>query len=257
MSEQQRIIDYLNAYKEQIGYNFISKYHQHWIDDTKLMSVTQFINSDKEVFDAVKISERCSKDSSSIYYKIEPEQIRLYWNLRTSLGTNKHAQVERYLKNNLTNDDNFLEQNAFEKHNIIPENTLSEFEFCSKKYLLGGIADIVQFIETDDKVIIYISDVKTVNEISDWNYEGYVRQLLTLSKLLKMMLNGFDNHKKIIIKPKYIIHIKPIQKEIREGLDIWDLDAFEKPLFIKVDNYENFIPKLKNLFEKRLKELTQ
>jgi len=255
MSEQERIIKYLNEYKKQIGYCFVQEHHQHWLDGEKLMSVTQFINLDKEPFDPIKMSEKCSKDSTSIYYKIKPEQIRLYWNLRTHLGTNKHAQVERWLKHNLSKDDVFTEQKDFEEHGITPENTISEFEFCSQKYMLGGIADIVQFVETDDKVTIYISDVKTVNKISDWNYEGYVRQLLTLSKLLNMMLKGFENNKKIIVRPKYIIHIKPIQKEVRKGLDIWDLEAFEPPLFIKVNDYKNFLPRLKKLFDKRLENL--
>ena len=255
MTEKQRIINHLNDYKKEVGYAFVPDQHQHWMDGKKLMSVTQFIHQDKEPFDAIKISERCSKDTSSIYYKIEPEQIRLYWNLRTRLGTNKHAQVERWLKHNLSKDDIFTERSYFEEHNIIPENTVSEFEFCSEKYLLGGIADIVQFVETDDKIKIYISDVKTTNEVSDWNYEGFVRQLLTLSKLLNMMLFDFESDKKIVIRPKYIIHIKPIQKEVREGLDIWDLEAFEPPLFINVDNYSDFIPRLKNLFEKRLEEI--
>jgi len=255
MLEQKKIIEYLNTYKEQVGYKFVERDHQHWLNGDKLMSVTQFINSDKEPFDAEKISERCSRDPNSIYYKIKPEQIRFYWNLRTHLGTNKHAQVERWLKRNLSKDDNFTEQIHFEEHGITPENTISEFEFCSEKYMLGGIADIVQFVETDDKVTIYISDVKTVNEISDWNYEGFVRQLLTLSKLLNMMLKEYESDKKIVVRPKYIIHIKPFQKEVREGLDIWDLESFEPPLFIKVDNYKNFLPRLKNLFEKRLEEL--
>lgn len=246
MTLKERLRTYMEKLYEKYGYKFNSKYHQHSIKDLKLTSVTGFINGFEEPFDADEIIDKITKLPSSDYYELEPEFIKSQWACLRMLGTNMHTRVELWFKEKI-NDVDFEYADYFRKCNLSPDNCLSEVPVFNKSYKLGGIIDIVQIIETDEEVKLFISDVKTSSGMSVNEDKQRVAslQVYLYSLLLQVLLKGFKYHKPISVHRGQIISIESSIKDMSKPIDIFDLTQFKPPLSLNTLNRPQIYDEIK------------
>ncbi len=162
------------------------------------ISVTSLISAFKAPFDAVKISEKVSRNPNSKWFGLSPERIRSIWSgesIRASeMGSNYHKQ----------RDSDISEVNSIEKDGVTlpvikslydhsskvklaPSQTLTEgvypehFIYLSSAGLCGQ-ADKVEIIKGTVRISDYKTN-KTINANGFKNWEG----------IISMMQSPLDN----------------------------------------------------------------
>jgi predicted patatin/cPLA2 family phospholipase len=249
---KQKIENYLKELYKKYGYRFNAKFHSHSVDSIKLQSVTGFINSFGEPFNAKKIISEITVNPNSEYYQLDSEFIQRQWQSLAVLGTKMHHRAELWLQNKI-NDTDFQFAEYFRKNNLIPENCLSEVSLFNLNYLLGGIADTIQILELDDKIQINVFDIKTTKNISE-NYDKQKSaslQIYIYSLLLKNLMQKFKFEKPLEIKCGQIISIESNVKDIRKEINTHDLTQFKEPILLNLVKEQEHYDFIKNEMLKR------
>lgn len=228
---QECLTDFHNS--ENFKLKHFRSSHEYILNGVKLTSVTQFINSFEPPFNAPEIAEKVSKLESSQYYNLPIDFILQGWNARSVLGKNKHQQVEHFLKG--TNLQDFSEKEWLIENNITPDSCLSEVALFNKKYLLGGICDIVQINEEENIYFIKVLDLKTsTGIIKDFDkHRTYSKQIILYTLMLKSILKDLILDKPFKILPGEIINIEP-NINVKEAVNVHNMAQFTKPSIIPI-----------------------
>lgn len=137
-------------------------------------SVTTFINSFFEPFDAAAIaqrivsSDRCATDPTYAYYRVtSPEAVQRMWDLNNRYGKVLHNQIDTFYKTGerpAQVHEDFAHFLAFHERVVVARNwrvVATEYEMYEKVLRLRGVVDAV-FQRPDDGALVLV-DWKRVN----------------------------------------------------------------------------------------------
>ena len=158
---------------------FIEEGHKYELlkdKDYKFNSVTTLIHEYAEPFDAIAISERCSRDHKSEYFRMDPVDIRKQWEEASKSGTSLHEYGEdllNYVDTLMSSEDNLLLPAPPDnpKARFVPEIVenlkasgyklaLTELLVYDLSLDLAGQSDILLKKEVDEKTNFMIYDWK-------------------------------------------------------------------------------------------------
>lgn len=157
----------------------IKKKHIYVIcGETDYMSVTTFVHSHFDHFDAEKVAEQISNSKKAImdeeyeYYSMSKEEILEYWSNNAQKGTDLHYDIECYY-NNIPRSNNSIEYKYF--MNFVRDHQdfvafRTEWRIYSSKLKLAGSIDMVFIDPKTGKLKIY--DWKRSKEIKKKGYNG-------------------------------------------------------------------------------------
>ncbi len=263
------------------------KHHKHLyesIDPTDKIiwtSVTKFISLFKEPFDAVKISEKSSKNKKSKWYGVSPQMIQNIWKMESEradqAGTWYHNQREDDISSldTLERDGRALPiikpiingDIKFAPVQQLTEGIYPEHFVYLKSAGICGQADRVEVVRD----VINITDYKTNKEIKTQgfkNWEGVTKKMLgPISHLDDCNLNHYtlqvSMYMHIMIKHNpnlrpgkmELQHVTFKIKELDEfGFPIAVKDAFGKPIVDKITHYT--VPYLRSEVREMIKYFT-
>ena len=236
--------------------------HIYTIDgDSNYKSVTTWVHSNFEHFDADKIIDNMMKNSEkwrkNKYYGMTKQEIKALWDKNrdeaANAGTKMHYDIECFYNNNVQ-ENNSIEYEYFmnfhEKHaDLKPYRT--EWMIWDKELKLAGSIDMI-YEEEDGSLSIYdwkrckeitkitrfnkYSNNEIISHLPDTNYWHYCLQLNVYKALLEKNYN-----KKI--KDLYLVCLHPESKRKNyEKIKVCDLEDEIKMLFEeRMNNLEKII----------------
>ena len=170
----------------EIKITFNEKEHRYF-DQFKreYTSVTTFIGK-QFPFDADEVIAKIQTYPQSKYYKMPAEEIKALWENTAVQGNRVHNACEDFLKEGKFPKDSDLQPlvHQFSKLKFKGE-VLSEYIVFDERYLLAGMADIIEVC--DD--VIYVSDIKTSNKIEDDKLFQYSIQLELYRRFCQRLFN--------------------------------------------------------------------
>ena len=234
-------------------------------DDFKWVSVTRLVGQFKEKFDAVAVSEKCSKGKNAKYAGIDPKVIRDSWtkeSLRsTELGTWYHNQREADMLNCNTITRDGIELPIISpildgKLKLSPDQTLTEGIYPEHLVFLRsasvcGQADRIEVV--GNRLDVY--DYKTNKEIKMRGYKFYDGTRKMMLGPLRHLEDCEFNHYAlqlsiymfIILKHNYnfdpgVIQIHHVGFEVEDtdnnGYPIHALDPMGEPIISSIERID-------------------
>jgi hypothetical protein len=241
------------------------------IDNINWVSATSLIHKFKEHFDAIKMSEVCSKGKNPKYKGKTPEEIRELWaqeNKRAiNLGSWYHDQREKDLLscNTLTRNNNVLPiitplmdgEVKLAPSQALIEGVYPEHMVYLKSIGVCGQADRVEVYDNQ----IHLFDYKTNKEIKKEGFKEYNGKVKKMRPPLSHLDDcNFNDYALQLSIYMYIMHkhnfhldigmmqinhiLFEIEKHDEQGNPIVCVDALGDPVVSKIIPYD--VPYLKN-----------
>jgi hypothetical protein len=270
-----------NKHSRDDNISFEEKNHKYTINEkgnsiTPYISTTTFIHKQFENFDADEIIKKMMSGknwTNSKYFGLTNDEIKKIWSDNGSLvsgeGTNLHNKIEKFMNQQLPNDEEYSHKNLLKNYieNNYIDNSVdwslflkyienypdfvcyrTEWLIYDEEVKIAGSIDMVYINKNDNSLNIYdwkrskkitkeafnnkYAITPCIDHLPDSNYFHYSLQLNIYKAILEKNYN-------VIIKDLYLIRLHPENKN----------NTFEA---IKIINLSN---EVKELFEYRKTQL--